>query len=165
MKSVFLRALTPVAASALLLTAPAPALAEPNFSQDAIPQSWSSYDSVTTLPDTGSQEEDGTIMPRAFQATGSEGSCRLVVWDIGWDTNTNWLGVQGGRENCANAVGFRVELKKAIPWARDTVLGSASGWGNGILRAYSECRGRGDYYGYVVSDTGLKLRGDNAGVC
>lgn len=28
--------------------------------------------------------------------------------------STNWLGVQGGRENCANYSGFRLELKKDV---------------------------------------------------
>lgn len=88
-----------------------------------------------------------------------------MVWDIGWDQAANWLGVQGGRENCSNAVGFTLSLKKDQKLRPDKVLGSTRGYHNEIVRAFGACEGPGQYYGEVNSDTRNYLRGDNVGAC
>lgn len=150
--------------SALALSSPAAhatSLHE-NFAPSAVPDSWSNPVGASSTADS---EDSDLVMPSAFKPSGPDGSCRLVVWDVGWDQNSNWLGVQGGRENCTNPATFTVRLRKDIPWRPDPILGSTTGTNNGIIRAFAACNGAGEYYGDVASSTGLEHRGDNTGAC
>lgn len=136
------------------------ATAHPNFSPDAIPAEWSDSESANSI-----EEESLGIRPLSFKGSGGPGTCRLVVWDAGWDRNTNWLGVQGGRENCQNSGRFTVELRKNVSFLPDPILGTTTGEGNSYVRAYGACQGAGKYYGRVTSTNGTVLRGDDVGSC
>lgn len=89
--------------------------------------------------------------------------CRLHTWPAG--QGNNWLGVQGGRFDCWNQVGFQVELKKERWWWYDQVLAVAHGYGNGAVVAYHPCAGSGVYYGNTKSSTGNELEGARRGLC
>ncbi|MDO5031184.1 hypothetical protein [Corynebacterium sp.] len=123
-----------------------------------IPTKWGNISAARTLSDgPDSDSDDHRITPFAVQGSDNAGACRLVVWDIGWDKASNGLGVQGGRENCANAADFTLELKKDVSFKPDPVLGSTTGSGNGTVRAFSACKGRGTYFGRIKSTTGTVL--------
>lgn len=77
----------------------------------------------------------------------------------------NWLGIQGGRQNCPNNTAFSVELRKDLSFRPDPIIGSVTGVNNQIVRAFGACQGAGNYYGRVASNTGNSLRGDNSGAC
>ncbi len=154
------RALAAICASIIgFTTTIGSANAHPNFSPEAVPPSWSSHEESKSVEDTTG------FQTFAKKETGPAGSCRLVIWDVGWDMNTNWLGVQGARENCLNTATFTVELRKHRALLPDAVLGSVTGYGNQTARAYGACQGAGTYHGRIVSSTGTVLRGDNRGAC
>lgn len=95
--------------------------------------------------------------------TTAAGNCRLHTWAVG--QNGRGLGVQGGRFDCANPVGFRVQLRKDRKFLPDEVIGESWGYGNGAIRAYGVCKGRGTYLGETRSDTGNKKQGDRGVRC
>lgn len=106
--------------------------------------------------------------PDAFDrstAPGTQAACRLDVWPVSQDYATNWLGVQGGRFDCANYATWTVELLRARPIIPDVVIGSQPGFGNGAEIATAPCEGRHDYYGKVISSTGNILEGPRTGLC
>lgn len=135
------------------------------------PFQWSDTPTAWVADDSHNGEgtvrnKDGAVItPYDFRHSGAPGTCRLVVWDIGWDQSTNWLGVQGGRENCANNAEFSLELRKDVSFAPDPIIGFVRGVNNQIVRAFAACKGAGSYYGRVASSTGNSLRGDNSGAC
>ena len=133
--------------------------ASPSSGVSLEPSQWSDS------PTTSMTDDVSEIVPYDFRESGAPGTCRLVVWDVGWDKSTNWLGIQGGRENCANNAEFFLELRKDIPRAPDPLIGSVRGVNNQIVRAFGACKGPGSYYGQVVSSTGNTLRGANSGAC
>ncbi|MDK8686535.1 hypothetical protein [Corynebacterium pseudodiphtheriticum] len=154
-----------ISAAALITSPQASAESNQPFSEDAIPESWSDPATAKSIGDGETIGQNTNIQPRAFKATGGPGSCRLTIWDVGWDKNTNWLGVQGGRENCANYSGFRLELKKGRGIFPNKVLNSSHAGGNRTIRTYSACEGKARYYGAVHSDTGTDLEGDSLWLC
>ena len=159
----FSRVLTSIVAALCIGTAIAPGTqAHPNFSLEWQPKSWGSAADKGAM-DAPSQDE--SITPSAFKGSARPGSCRLIVWDIGWDQSTDWLGIQGGRENCTNHPQFQVELRKDLGFRPDPTYGRTTSRGNAVVRAYSACQGFGKYYGHVLSSTGNDLRGDNTVAC
>lgn len=135
------------------------------------PFQWSDTPTAWVADDSHNGEgavrnKDGAVItPYEFRHSGAPGTCRLVVWDIGWDQSKNWLGIQGGRENCANNSAFSLELRKDLSWWPDPIIGSVTGVNNQIVRAFGACQGPGNYYGRVASNTGKSLRGANSGAC
>lgn len=162
--------LTAITAAFFLALSPTSVSAEAPFSQEWMPQSWMSKASTST-PDTRNNLDYGRpggqqpATPNDFKKTAPPGTCRLVVWDVGWDQGSNWLGVQGGRENCSNSASFTVEIRKDLRLRPDRVIGSTTGNNNQIVRAFGACTGPAQYYGQVRSSTGSELRGDNSGAC
>lgn len=134
------------------------------FQWSDTPTAWVADDSHTG--EGAVRNKDGAVItPYDFRYSGAPGTCRLVVWDIGWDQSNNWLGIQGGRENCANNSAFSLELRKNLNWTPDPIIGSVKGVNNQIVRAFSACQGPGSYYCRVVSNTGKTLRGADSGAC
>lgn len=157
------RVFTSVAATLCLGAVIAPgAPAHPNFSPEWQPESWGSPADKGAVDAT---LRDESITPFAFKGSEIPGNCRLIVWDIGWDQSTDWLGIQGGRENCTNHPQFQVELRKDLGFRPDPTYGRTTSRGNAVVRAYSACQGSGNYYGHVLSSTGNYLRGDNTRAC
>lgn len=137
------------------------ASASPNFTLD--PESLTAGQPATT-PDGPTAEApdafDRSTAPGALQA-----ACRLAVWPVSQDYSTNWLGVAGGRFDCANYATYTVELRRARPIIPDVHLGTAWGQGNGTATAFAACDGRADYYGRVISSTGNRMDGPHTGLC
>lgn len=151
----------------------AAAITPPSHAEDAVASvslagNWSGAPSASVPDDSGDDlkaKDPFDITPFDFRGTGPQGACRLVVWDVGWDQAANWLGIQGGRENCENYASFNVELRKDLRLRPDPLIGSVRGVNNQIVRAFGACQGSGLYYGKVTSSTGRTLRGDNSGAC
>lgn len=113
---------------------------------------------------------DGETLTRAIDeittggATTAQANCRLAVWAPGQGGNT--VGVQGGRYDCSNAVGFRVELWRDDVVGSSTKVGESFGFGNGTVRAYAQCAWlRQDYWGMTVSNTGASMVSNRARLC
>lgn len=145
--------------------------ASPSDGAPTVPYQWSEAPKAWLADDSRddegvAQDKNGAgFTPYAFRETGAPGTCRLVVWDIGWDQSKNWLGIQGGRQNCPNNTAFSVGLRKDLSFRPDPIIGSVTGVNNQIVRAFGACQGAGNYYGRVASNTGNSLRGDNSGAC
>ncbi|MDX2357145.1 hypothetical protein NJE57_09615 [Dietzia sp. PP-33] len=113
---------------------------------------------------------DGETLTRALdevtpgEATTAQANCRLAVWEPGQGGNT--VGVQGGRYDCTNPVGYRVEL-----WRDDVIGGSTKvdeshGFGTGAIRAFADCAWVAqDYWGTTVSDTGAFMASNRVRLC
>lgn len=141
------------------------AVAHPNFPEDALPKTWREEPTNATSDENTNPLGLNDVVPFSFKGTAQQGHCRLVIWDVGWDQNTNWLGIQGGRENCSNPTTFTVQLRKELRFRPDVTIAQTTGTNNQIIRAYSACQGPGRYYGFVDSQAGAKLRGDSSGAC
>lgn len=145
-----------IVASGLMFGLAAPAVAQP-ASNDFVPGPGNA------TPYTVS---DGPSLTSTGERAASSGTCQLVIWPVGWDTNTNWLGIRGGREGCDNHATFRVELRKNVWFRPDEVLASTAGeWNNNAVYAYAPCKGRGTYFGRVVSSTGNTKESARKTVC
>ncbi len=112
-------------------------------------------------------EREGVVLRdeavRGESVAMAAGNCRLHTWAVG--QQGQGLGVQGGRFDCANPVGFRVQLRKDRKFLPDEVIGESWGYGNGAIRAYGVCKGKGTYFGETRSDTGNKKQGDRGVRC